>query len=119
MLDRWTRASGAARRLYARVNSSVVWSGRSRTSRWSKPMSTGEYQPPPFGAGMTVPVSRARRTHTQSVLTAIPKRAATALYVSVLSSYARTARSRNSIGYGFGMRVVDHDRILNSSEFWG
>jgi hypothetical protein len=37
----------------------------------------------------------------------------------VLSSYARTARSRNSIGYGFGMRAVDHDQILNSSEFWG
>src|SRR6266705_1909202 len=50
-LDRWTRASGAARRLYARVNSSVVRSGRSWTSEWSNGTSTGEYQPPPFGAG--------------------------------------------------------------------
>lgn len=82
-------------------------------------MSTGEYQPPPFGAGMTVPVSRDWRTHSPSVLTAIPKRAATWTYVSMPSSYARTARSRNSIGNGFGMCAVDHDRIPNSSEFWG
>jgi hypothetical protein len=82
-------------------------------------MSTGEYQPPPFGAGMTWPVSRACRTHSHRVLTAMAKRGATSTYVSVLSSYARTARSRNSIGYGFGMRAVDHDRITNSSEFWG
>jgi hypothetical protein len=39
--------------------------------------------------------------------------------VSVLSSYARTTRSRNSMGYGFGMRAVDHVWIPNSSEFWG
>src|SRR5687768_7957258 len=119
MLDRCTRASGAARRLYSRVTSSVVRSGRSRTSRWSSGMSTGEYQPPPLGAGITWPVSRACRTHSHKVLTAIANRSATSTYVSVLSSYARTARSRNSIGYGFGMQAVDHDRIPNSTEFWG
>ncbi len=45
--------------------------------------------------------------------------AATSTYVPVLVSYARTARSRNATGYGFGMHAVDHDRIPNSSELWG
>jgi hypothetical protein len=58
------------------------------------------------------------RTHSHGVLTAMEKRAATSTYVSVLSSYVRTARSRSSIGYGFGMRAVDHDRIPNSTDFW-
>jgi hypothetical protein len=47
------------------------------------------------------------------------KRAATSAYVSVLVSYARTARSRSAVGYGLGMRVIDHRLITNSSEFWG
>ena len=46
MLERWTRAAGTARRLYARVNSSVVRSGRSRTSACSKATSTGDAHPP-------------------------------------------------------------------------
>jgi hypothetical protein len=41
------------------------------------------------------------------------------LYVSVRDSYARTARSRSSLGYGFGMRAIDHRNTLNSSEKWG
>src|SRR5512138_1940221 len=54
-LDRWTCASGAARWLYARVSSSVVRSGRSSSRACSNGISTGEYQPPPRGAGSTVP----------------------------------------------------------------
>ena len=82
-------------------------------------MLTGEYQPPPFGAGSTVPVSRAPCTQRTRVFTWIENRAATSAYVSVRVSYARTARSRNATGYGFGMHAVDHDRIPNSSELWG
>jgi hypothetical protein len=39
-------------------------------------------------------------------------------YVSVLVSHARTARSRSVVGYGFGMRVIDHSWITGSSEYW-
>ena len=80
-------------------------------------MSTGEYQPPPRGAGSTVPRSRAPWTQRTNVLMWIEKRAATSAYVSALPSYARTARSRSAVGYGFGMRVIDHRSITNSSEY--
>src|SRR5688572_3521402 len=116
-LDRWTRASGAARWLYARVSSSVVRSGFSVSSACSTWRSTGEYQPPPRGAGSTVWRSRWRWTHRTSVLIWIENRVATSAYVSALPWYARTARSRSAVGYGFGMRVIDHSLITNSSEF--
>jgi hypothetical protein len=31
----------------------------------------------------------------------------------------RTARSRNTVGYGFAMHVIDHKIAINSSELWG
>ena len=71
----------------------------------------------PAGCGSTVPRSRAPWTQRTKVLMWIEKRAATSAYVSVLPSYARTARSRSAVGYGFGMRVIDHSLITNSSEF--
>ena len=77
------------------------------------------YHPPPRGAGSTVPRSRARCTQRTNVLRWMENRAATSAYVSVPVSYARTARSRSAVGYGFGMRAIDHRSILNSSEFWG
>src|SRR5688572_18121734 len=116
-LDRWTCASGAARWLYARVSSSAVRSGRSLITVCSNGISTGEYQPPPRGAGSTVPRSRAPWTQRTNVLIWIEKRAAISAYVSALPSYARTARSRSAVGYGFGMRVIDHRSITNSSEY--
>jgi hypothetical protein len=39
--------------------------------------------------------------------------------VSVRDSYAHTTRSRSTLGYGFGMRAIDHNNTLNSSEKWG
>lgn len=45
ILDRCTRAAGGTARLYVRVSSSVVWSGRSATNRWSTGKSTGECRP--------------------------------------------------------------------------
>ena len=116
-LDRWTCASGAARSLYTRVNSWVVRSGRSLIRACSNEMSTGEYQPPPRGAGSTVPRSRAPWTQRTNVLMWTEKRAATSAYVSALPSYTLTARSRSAVGYGFGMHVIDHRSITNSSEY--
>jgi len=117
MLERCTRPFGATR-LYARVSSSHVWSGRLSISSLSTDQSTGDSQPPPFMSGSTVPVSRWRCTQRISVAAPIAKRAATSLYVSVRDSYARTARSRSSLGYGFGMGAIDHKSALNSSEKW-
>jgi hypothetical protein len=118
MLDRCTRASGAASRLYARVNSSVVRSGFSWTSRCSNGRSIGDSQPPALAKGASVPVSRERWTQRTSVARLMPNPAATSVYRAVLSSYARTARSRSAVGYGLGMHVIDHKTILNSSELW-
>src|SRR6266571_3908808 len=119
MLDRCTRVAGAASRLYARVNSSVVRSGLSWTSRCSSGRSTGDCHPPALSSGTSRPVSRARCTQRTRVARPIPNVAATSVYRSVPSSYARTARSRRAVGYGLGMRVIDHKSILNSSELWG
>jgi hypothetical protein len=116
ILERCTRPSDAASRLYARVNSSVVRSGFSWTSRCSSDRSIGDRQPPAFAKGTSEPVSLARWTQRTSVARLIPKPAATSVYRAVLSSYARTARSRSAVGYGFGMRVIDHKMIINSSE---
>jgi hypothetical protein len=102
MLERCTRAVEAARPLYARVNSSVVRSGRSWITARSSGTSTGEVHPPLLAKGSSVPVARCRRTQRWSVGSLTEKRSATATYVSVPDSYARTARSRNSVGYGFG-----------------
>ena len=57
-------------------------------------------------------------THRSNVAGPIAKRAATSSYVSVRDSYARTARSPSSRGYGLGMRVIDHRTTLNLSEYW-
>ena len=119
MLERWTRATGTARRLYARVNSSVVRSGRSRTSACNNATSTGDAHPPALAKGSSAPVSRWRRTQRWRVASPTAKRSATSSYVSSLDSYARTARSRKAVGYGFGMGAIDHRVPINSSEFWG
>jgi len=66
-LDRWTCASRAARWVYARVSSSVMRSGRSLIRACSSWMLTGEHQPPPRGAGSTVPRSRAPWTQRTNV----------------------------------------------------
>ena len=116
MLERCTRAAGATARLYARVSSSVVRSGCSCTSAWSRGISTGDRHPPPLSVGATVPRSRDRCTQRSNVFRPIENRVATSAYVSVLVSYARTARSRRGVGYGFGTRVIDHKLITNSSE---
>src|SRR5215510_2282924 len=118
-LDRWTRPSGATARLYARVSSSVVISGRSRFSRCSNGITMGETQPPRFLSAATDPVSRARCTHRIKVARCSWKRSATSVYDSSPPSYALTARSRRSRAYGFGMRVGDHRISRNSSEYWG
>jgi hypothetical protein len=49
----------------------------------------------------------------------VPLLKATVAYVSLPDSYARTARSRNSVGYGLGLRAIDHGLTINSSELWG
>jgi hypothetical protein len=118
-LDLWTRRSGMAQRLYSRVNSSVVLSGRSVTNRCSNETSTGDTHPPPLSVAATVPVSRARCTQRINVARWIVKCSATSLYVPLPDSYARTARSRSSSGYGFAMCVRDHKPSRNTSEFWG
>ena len=117
MLDRCTRPCGATR-LYARVSSSHVWSGRASMSPLSSAQSTGDVQPPAFAKGSVVPVSRWRCTHRIKVAGAIANRAATSWYLSVRDSYARTARSRSSFGYGFGMHAIDHRITRHSSEKW-
>jgi hypothetical protein len=81
--------------------------------------STGEVHPPALTNGSTVPVVRWRRTHRCRVGSLTEKSLATIAYVSLLDSYARTARSRNSVGYGLGMRAIDHRLTINSSEFLG
>src|SRR2546423_7580483 len=96
-LERCTRAAVVSR-LYARVSSSVVESGRAAISRCNAARSTGDRQPPPFANGATSPVLRVRWTHRSSVLNPIANRAATSAYVSLPVSYARTARSRKAIG---------------------
>ena len=118
-LDRWTRPSGPTKRLYARVNSSVVVSGRSPINRCSTPVSTGETHPPPRSRGATEPVSRTRCTHRINVARWIMKSPATSVYVPSPSSYARTARSRSSRPYGFPMHLEDHKIGRRSSELWG
>ena len=81
----WSDAPGrsAATRLYARVSSSQVWSGRLSISPLSTDKSTGDSHPPRFHQGSTVPVSRWRCTQRIKVAGPIAKRAATSLYVSV------------------------------------
>ena len=59
------------------------------------------------------PAVAAPWTQRTNVLMWTEKRAATSAYVSALPSYACTARSRSAIGYGFGMRVIDHRSITN------
>ena len=59
-----------------------------------------------------------RRSHRSKVATPTSKRAATAAHVPSPASYARTARTRSSTGYGFGVRAVDHSNTINSSELW-
>src|SRR6478672_8496932 len=97
-LDRWTRAVGDARWLYARVSSPVVWSGRASTNCCSSARSTGEVHPPPLASGSTTPVVRWRRTHRGQVATPSSNRAATTAYASVPASYACTARARSAVG---------------------
>src|SRR5690606_34919220 len=119
MLERWTRAAGAACRLYARVSSSVVRSGCSSITRCNNVPSTGEVHPPPFASGSRTPVVRCRRTQRSSVATPTSKRAATTAYDSVPASYARTASVRSAVGYGLGIHAIDHRTAINSSELWG
>ena len=118
MLERCTRPYGATR-LYARVSSSHVWSGLASINGLSTAQATGDTQPPPLASGSTVPVSRCRCTQRINVAGPISKRAAMTGYGSVRDSYARTARTRSSRGYGFGMHVIDRKYDLNSSENWG
>ena len=118
MLERCTRPYGATR-LYARVSSSHVWSGLASINGLSTAQATGDTQPPPLASGSTVPVSRCRCTQRINVAGPISKRAAMTGYGSVRDSYARTARTRSSRGYGFGMHVIDHKYDLHSSENWG
>jgi hypothetical protein len=66
ILDRCTRASGGAARLCARVNSSVVRSGFSWTSRRSKSTSIGDRQPPPLAMGSSRAARGTARDDTQS-----------------------------------------------------
>src|SRR2546422_2434013 len=119
MLDRWTRSARSTRPLYARLSSSVVASGVSRTTRSNTATSTGDVRPPLLGSGATVPVSRRRTIHRSSVHGFNEKRSATAVCDSSPSSYARTARSRSSIGNGFGMCIRDHRLADNSTDFRG
>jgi hypothetical protein len=119
MLDRWTRRARSPRWLYARVNSSVVASAVSRTNCSTSLTSTGDDRPPRFASGATLPVSRCRMIQRSNVQGFSENRSATAVCESAPDSYARTARSRSSIGYGFGMCIRDHRRTDNSTEFWG
>ena len=118
MLDRCTRARWGTRRLYARVSSSVVMSGRSWTNAWRADRATGEHQPPPRARGATVPVSRKAWIQRFSVAGPMPTSSATSAYESRRSSYMGTARSRSATGYGFAMHVRDHRTCLNSREVW-
>ena len=118
-LDRWTRWSRATRRLYARVSSSVVRSGFSRTTTCIISRSTGECQPPPRSSGATDPVSRDRATQRSTLRWPIEKCLATVAYDPSPDSYATTTRSRRSIAYGLGIGPSDHIMIVNSSDFWG
>ena len=69
--------------------------------------------------GATLPVSRCRTIHRSNDQGFSENRSATAVCESSPVSYARTARSRSSIGYGFGMCIRDHRFTDNSTEFWG
>ena len=82
-------------------------------------MQQGHVHPPALAKGSSAPVSRWRRTQRCSVASPTAKRSATLPYVSSLDSYARTARSRKAVGYGFGMGVIDHRLPINLSKFWG
>ena len=97
-LDRWTRCARGTRRLYTRVSSPVVASGVSRTIACITSSTTGDAHPPRLSHAATVPVARRRCTQRQSVQRLTENRSATAAYVPSPASYARTARSRSSIG---------------------
>ena len=97
-LDRWTRCARGTRRLYTRVKSSVVASGVSRTTACSTVSTTGEDHPPRLPRAATVPVARRRWTQRSSVQRFTENRSATVAYDAPPGSYARTARSRSSMG---------------------
>ena len=102
-----------------RVSSSVVASRVSWTIVSSSARSTGDVRPPLLASGATVPVSRWRRIQRKSVQGFNENRSATVVCESSPDSYARTARSRSSIGKGFGMCTRDHRLTDNSTEFLG
>lgn len=62
-------------------------------------------RPPPLSNGADEPVSRSRITQRNSELTLIANCLATPTYVPP-ASYARTAHSRSSTGYGFGIAPI-------------
>ncbi len=111
------RPARPTRRLYARLNSSLVPSGRSRTTAWTTMMSMGDRQPPPRGRGAIESVARYWATHRSSVRYPIPNSAANSWYPPSPASYAATARPRNATSYGFGMASVKYSSCVNSSGF--
>src|SRR3990170_6467698 len=111
------RCARPTRRLYARHSSSLVPSGRSRTTAWTRTRSIGDRHPPPRGRGITESVARYCATQRSSVRYPSPNRAASSWYPPSPASYAATARPRNATSYGFGMASVKYSSCVNSSAF--
>ena len=99
-----------------RVSSSVVRSGRSWSSDCNNGRSTASTPAAAWCGHHRSPVAHALDPAHQGVEVDRKTRGDLGV-VSVPPWYARTARSRSAVGYGFGMRVIDHGSITNSSEF--
>jgi len=114
----FVRSARSTRRLYSRHNSSLVPSGRSRTTAWRTTISIGDCQPPPRGRGVTDSVARYCATHRWSVRYPMPNNVARSWYPPSPASYAATARPRNATSYGFAMASVKYRLNVNSSAVW-
>ena len=114
----FVRSARPTRRLYSRHNSSLVPSGRSRTTACNTMISIGDCQPPPRGRGSIDSVARYCATHRCSVRYPTPNKSASSWYPPSPASYAATARPRNATSYGFAMASVKYSSNVNSSAFW-